>query len=542
VSKSCPSILAKACVLLWFPAVIAVGDPPPPARIQLLSAVPLREIPPTLFGVNTEWIWNENLLWDQAANAPGAAYQAYLQDLKPSVFRFPGGFFADYYDWRNGTGPQQTRPITEILPNGAYSAHVFGTPEALELARLTGGELLVTVNAGSGTAAMAADWVRYINLQSQGPAVRFWEIGNELYLPVSSLDGMTLIALPAQEYARRVVEFATAMKTVDPSIQIGAILDETLGGASNSSWTRTLLEIAGAHIDFVAVHNSYAPVLASGGDRPVRTVYSSMAAAPVLIARNLDSLARRLDEAIPAKAGKIKIAVTEWGPFFHFDPGHRYFDHVKTMGSALFTAGTLMAFIRSPRTEIANFFKLNDFLNSGLIGFRGDTPAATSSFFAFQMFTRRLGRALLPTRIESPAFQTDAVGTIPALSNVAYLDAVSTISADRSTLFLTVVNRNFDTSLVAEVDLGPFSVTTDEARSHILSATALDAHTGTAPWPATGVRVGSQATDEPVSRFHDGGPGEVRILVSPLQISGSLFQFEFPPCSVTTLEIPVAAP
>ena len=38
---------------------------------------------------------------------------------------------------------------------------------------------MVTVNMGSGTPAVAAEWVRWAN-QTQGYDVRYWEVGNEL--------------------------------------------------------------------------------------------------------------------------------------------------------------------------------------------------------------------------------------------------------------------------------------------------------------------------------------------------------------------------
>jgi len=33
-----------------------------------------------------------------------------LKQLKPGVIRYPGGCFADQYDWRDGVGPRDKRP------------------------------------------------------------------------------------------------------------------------------------------------------------------------------------------------------------------------------------------------------------------------------------------------------------------------------------------------------------------------------------------------------------------------------------------------
>ena len=75
-----------------------------------------------------------------------------------------------------------------------------------------------------------------------------------------------------------------------------------------------------------------------------------MLAAPVLIAANLAAVSKQIEECVPGDAAKIRIAVTEWGPAFAFDPHSRYADHCKTLGSAMFAASTLKAFIESPRT------------------------------------------------------------------------------------------------------------------------------------------------------------------------------------------------
>ena len=510
------------------------------AKIEITSNTPIRTIPATLFGANLEWIWNENLLWDSALGAPDPAHAGLFKQLAPKILRFPGGFFADYYNWRNGVGPQVSRPATASMPGGATSAHTFGTEEALELTRMVDGELLITVNAGTGSAGMAADWVRYVNRSARAVHVRYWEIGNELYLPASSLGGITVVTLSAEQYARRVIEFATAMKAVDPDIKVGAILDESLATVESSGWTKTVLGLAGNHIDFVSIHNSYAPVLATGGDKALRTVYAAMLASPFLIARNLDSLSTRLDQLVPARRGKIAIAVTEWGPFFHFDSRHRYYDHVKTMGSALFTASALMAFARSPRTEIAAFFKLNDFLNMGLIGYRGNEPSATSPYFAFQLMARHLGGAVLPTKVQSAGFDTEAIGTVPALTAMRYLDVLATLSADRSAILVTVVNKNFEAAIPAEIDLGTLSRSAP-GLARTLRATALDAHTGTTPLSSTGIQVAYQARDFWNSRFSWGSPNEVYVETVPLTTQTSRFVFTFPAMSLTTLEIPLSA-
>ena len=140
---------------------------------------------------------------------------------------------------------------------------------------------MITVNYGSGTEQEAADWVRYANRGGpslQGPCshlsrrerqkghdygIRYWEMGNELYgdgtygatweVNHKSHDPST--------YAQGVVSYSAAMKAVDPSIRVGAVLtapgnwpDGQTSATSPQPWNDTVLPIACSAVDFVVIH------------------------------------------------------------------------------------------------------------------------------------------------------------------------------------------------------------------------------------------------------------------------------------------------
>jgi alpha-N-arabinofuranosidase len=520
----------RSCVfgcLLLFPRVPA-AESPPTSAITIDGTHRLRAIPPTLFGTNLEWIWNCNLAWSGASIAPGFA--PLIQEIAPTLLRFPGGLFADYYDWRNGVGPQSLRPISLSMPGGTYSANTCGTDEAQALAAQFKSELLITVNAGTGTAQMAADWVRHVNAGA-GPRVKYWEIGNELYLPASNLNGVATASLTPAQYVETLISFSRAMKAVDPTIQIGAILDESFNTTKSSPWTVAVLTQAADFIDFVAVHDAYAPLLLQPTSQDVYHVYQAMLAAPTMIAAHLHSLAERIDALIPSRAGQIPIAVTEWGAFYHIDPQNPYIDHVKTLGSALYTASTLMTFIRSPRTTIANHFKLSDPLFMGMIGFRNGEPAATASWYAMEMLHKHAGPILLASSVASPVFAETGAGAVGPAANIPFLDAIATLSADGAHCYLTVVNRNLDAPVNAAIHLLGLKPE-GSATVWTLAGTAIDANTGTAPPPGY-----LQAAPAQWARFSLGGPGEVTITSTSRSGLTEEFHFSFPAASVTSLDL-----
>ncbi len=499
----------------------------------------VRAVPPTLFGTNVEWVWNAYGLW-VAPQQLNPDLVSLTGQIRPSLIRFPGGWHADFYRWRDGVGPLDQRPLmAHQLPTGDKSKPNFGTDEALDFASRVGGELLITVNAGTGTAEEAAAWVRYVN--ASGLRVRYWEVGNELYIndgsPVSKA-----LTIPPDVYARRFVEFARAMKAADPRIKVGAIggLNEgpyRLIGYTN--WNATLLQIAGADIDFLAVHNSYAPVLNhSNYDLP--TVYRAMMAAPVSIARNLARLDNQIRNLVPARQAQIPVAVTEWGPFFQMDPLGRYVDHNKTLGSAVFAASVFKAFLESPRTAIANTHTLHDLGVMGWIGSTSNTfPAepqwtGTPRYLLMRLLRDFVGATVVGSSVTGPTFDSTAVGWVAATQRVPAVETIASLSADGQQLNVILINKHLSAPVDVTVDLGTFRPQA-QGSAWVLSGTGPDAHLGTQPLQLPGQTWGVQATDTTNPRFPYGGPGEVTYRSESLSNVTSRLRRTVAPCSVTAL-------
>jgi hypothetical protein len=96
----------------------------------------------------------------------------------------------------------------------------------------------------------AKEWVRYANI-TRNHNIKLWMIGNESFLE-SSYNGFTTPAL----YALDIVEFADAMRSVDPTIKIIA------NGKSNW-WSVLLNSPARSKIDYLAVSNYLSSTISS---------------------------------------------------------------------------------------------------------------------------------------------------------------------------------------------------------------------------------------------------------------------------------------
>ena len=125
-------------------------------------------------------------------------------------------------------------------------------------------QAVICVNAGTGTSKEAAAWVRYAN-KVKGYNIKQWEIGNEL-------DGEWEESGPisARHYAARYLEYARAMKAVDPTIILHGPLLSThkmmqkgAGILDGKFWMEEFLRIVGEaeiadgkrYLDAVDLHN-----------------------------------------------------------------------------------------------------------------------------------------------------------------------------------------------------------------------------------------------------------------------------------------------
>ncbi|MEU7748371.1 cellulose binding domain-containing protein [Nonomuraea sp. NPDC049158] len=239
------SLRAAAAVLLTLTALnvpAAHADEVTPVAVTVNARAALATVPETGIGSNHA-IWDTNLGTNETADL--------LKDAGVKLLRYPGGSYSDIYHWATHTAPGGY-----VAPNTDFDTFMRGV-------RRTGAQAMVTANYGTGTADEAAAWVRQANL-TKGYGIKYWEIGNENYG-----NGHYGAAWEADdhadkspaEYARHVVTYADAMKAVDPTIKIGAVLttaanwpDGIVADGDDGTWNKVVLSIAGPKIDFVILH------------------------------------------------------------------------------------------------------------------------------------------------------------------------------------------------------------------------------------------------------------------------------------------------
>lgn len=501
------------------------------ARVWVEADQIFRTIPREFYGTTIEWRSDASGLWRPDLDDYDPDILRITQELNPALVRFPGGLLTDFYHWKNGIGPRESRIQSEPWPDGPISTNNFGTDEALHFAEAVGAKLLTSVNAGTGTAQEAADWVRYINGSSPG-RVKYWEVGNEIY----NQGGFAALYVTMQpdKYANLFVEYARAMKAEDPSIKVGGVGLENYGRyilSNYPAWNQYLLTIAADDIDYIATHNAFAPVNLTDQDLDVRTVYTAMLAAPQAVRRNLRTLSTEIDILATKRRQEIGIGITEWGPLFQFEPSP-YVLHVRTLGSALYIGSIIKQLISSPKTVLSCTFNLVSDGFIGWIGKRNGDYIANAQVLALKMFTKYFGQYAVMSRYGCPAFSSTQVGIFEPEDNVPYLDVLASLSSSKDRLYVMVINKHFDSPFQVIINLSGFD-SAGRGVAWTLNGTGIDANTGTdiGGW-------GTPIEDAVNPRFMLGAPSEVYITSSVVDGIKDEFTYTFPAHSITSIEIP----
>ena len=385
-----------------------------------------------------------------------------VRHVKPGIMRWPGGNYASAYHWRNGIGEKRARPTTYDPVWMTEDTNQFGTAEFIELCRQTEAEPYICLNLGTGSIDEAMQWVEYCNLdgnteyatlrRQHGYAkpfnVKYWGLGNEVYGPwqMNTMDATT--------YGKVAVQYAKAIKWVDPRVKIVAVAGQ------HADWQEDLLTqtrdpiVVGnsrvAGVDYVSLHAYFA-------SEPMG-FYETIAAAD-----HVEEQTQLLRAAIHAVFGSRErqplIAWDEWNFYFwsHYErASENYRNEVYDLKDALFTASVLNGFIRN--CDIVGMANYSPFVNiRGAIHVDGPALLFRPQYHVFDLYANYARGRAVATTIESEAFSVSQRPNVRFLTNARQgkvLDAAATLNSDSKTLFLSIVNRHECDAIPCTVDLG----------------------------------------------------------------------------------------
>lgn len=423
-----------------------------------------------------------------------------MRRLPASVARWPGGCFADSYDWRDGVGPRERRPrrtnfwvdAMRGMPDGPekYDPNHFGTNEFVRFCRLSGMQPYLAANLRSLPARDFYQWVEYCNspagrtslaeLRAQGGEteplrVRFWGVGNESW----GCGG----ELTPEEYATEYRRFTAWLPRYGGELSL-------IGSGPNGGdvgWTRRflarLVEKGDGQLGRLwgwALHH-YSWNVSRGrtsdwndgkGDA---LVFSTDEWYELL--REGDTMDALIAQHWAAmgeidKRRRVKLVVDEWGAWHK--PGSQafathLFGQTSTLRDALLAALTLDIFQRhADKVAMANLAQLVNCLHSLFLAHE-DRFVATPNYHVFAMYAGHSGGQSLRTLFSAPAVgyaRADAPGSLWGLAGSA--------SLKDKTLTLSVVNPH--ASQPREAELAVRGARVASASAVTLTADDIHAH------------------------------------------------------------------
>jgi alpha-L-arabinofuranosidase len=187
---------------------------------------------------------------------------ALTRELGATVIRYPGGNFLSGYDWEDGVGQRERRPVRLDLAWHSTETNAFGTDEFIAWCRAADVEPMLAVNLGTRGADAARRLVEYCNhpggtalsdlRRSHGHeaphGVRTWCLGNEMDAP------WQIGQKTADEYGRLARDAARLMRWVSPGLQLTACGSSNRDLPTFGAWEYQVLEQCFEEVDFLSVH------------------------------------------------------------------------------------------------------------------------------------------------------------------------------------------------------------------------------------------------------------------------------------------------
>jgi len=505
------------------------------ARIDVLLDEPVGTIAPEIYGhfvehlggVVYDGVWvGERSSVPNIGGVRRALVEA-LRPIRPPVVRWPGGCFADSYDWRDGVGPRAQRPrrtnfwadARELRDAGVvpqrFDPNEFGTQEFMRFCRLVGAQPYLAANVRSGDARSFDAWVEFCNspagsttladLRAAGGdaepyGVRYWGIGNESW----GCGGNFTPEEYAEEY-RRFVAWVP---------ELGVDLRYIGAGPSSGDveWTRRFFEAMDerrdlGHVWGWALHHYSGP---PGGDAirfEAPDWYGLLARADEmesLITRHWQVMGQR------DRPHRVKLVVDEWGAWYamttNVNPVH-LFGEQSTIRDAVLAGLTLDTFNRhADKVAMAAVAQLVNCIQSLFLA-DGPRFVLLPVYHVFAMYAAHQGAQALRTVVTSPECRWTTARNEPATMRGLNGSA----SLQGRTLTLTVTNP--DLTAERETEIAVRGGTVRSVRATTLTARDVHDH----------------------NTFE--APHEVEPRSSDLPMSGAPPTYRFPAASVTKLEL-----
>jgi alpha-N-arabinofuranosidase len=499
------SMLATGAATLLAPRSTRAAE----ARIEVLVNEPIGTISPDIYshfvehlgGVVYDGIWVGEKSKIPNYNGIRKELVDNLKKLKPGVIRYPGGCFADQYDWRDGVGPREKRPTRvnfwadthykttkayEEMEGGPqkYESNHFGTDEFVSLCRMVGAQPYLAANVRSRDVRVFLEWLEYCNAPAnlttwsterakngfpQPHNVSFWGIGNESW-------GCGGDFTP-EEYATEFRKFTAWLPTY--GVQLKLIGSGPNGGDLN--WTRKAFEglmLKGSR-QIAKLYGWGLHYYCGSTGQQVANEFTENEWYDLLERANrMESLIEGHWQVMGEydRERRVRLAVDEWGAWHKQDPEvppAYLYAYAGTLRDALISAINLDTFQRhAEKVAMANPAQLVNTIHSMFYTYE-DKFTVTPNYHVFEMYGAHAGATAVRTDFVAPKANFTRFDAQRKELPASLWGLNGSASIKGKQLVLTVVNPHARDARETEIAIRGATIKSGESRT--LTSTDLHA-------------------------------------------------------------------
>jgi len=355
-----------------------------------------------------------------------------FRKINPGVVRWPGGCFAEIYDWRDGIGPRDQRPERVnwwYSYDGRTESNAVGTHEFIDFCRMVGAEPYIAANMSSTTPLHIRNWMEYCNhpagrstfARERGENgsvepfnVKYWGIGNETWGGGGQLNP----EWNAREYIRYTTICNSINKRSMNFIFPGATMHDI-------EWTRRCMR------EWADRPHEEAPTWGMsihyyGGfnkdigwpqtfteEQWYRLMFYS-----AYMKNIVDDHRAAMDEFDPER--KIKLVIDEWGAWYHGgsgpSKGYNLFEQQSNLRDAVVAALTLNVF--NNRCDVVAMSNIAQLCNNihALFLAGGENFVETPTYHVYDMFKTHQNGRQIDTSVHGDTLEFEGFAPIESLS------------------------------------------------------------------------------------------------------------------------------
>ena len=192
-----------------------------------------------------------------------------VRELGPTIMRYPGGNFVSGYNWEDGVGPVEERPVKLDLAWFTTEPNTFGTNEFMDWCRppMSSRCSRSTSAPAPATPRATSSNIATIRAAPIGPTCASSTAGRSRTTSSSGAWATRWMApgrwntRPPTQYGLVAKEAAKMMRWIDPSIELAACGSSGRNMPTFGRWEDEVLEHTFEHADYISLHtylNNYA--------------------------------------------------------------------------------------------------------------------------------------------------------------------------------------------------------------------------------------------------------------------------------------------